>query len=71
MFYLQTKSNVMPQAKKSGYSASLIERTSTFIGIDSLNAFLIAPSVRPSMYELRPRATLAAPTEEQIPNLTV
>jgi hypothetical protein len=56
----------MPQAKKSGYSASFIESTSTSIGIESLKAFLITPSVRPSMYELRPRATLAAPKEEQI-----
>jgi hypothetical protein len=58
----------MPQAKKSGYSASFIERTSISIGIESLKAFRIAPSVRASMYELRPRATLAAPTEEEIPN---
>jgi hypothetical protein len=35
----------MPQAKKSGYSA----RNSTFIGIEELKAFLIAPSVKPSI----------------------
>jgi hypothetical protein len=65
-FNSQTKSSTMPAAKKSGYSASLIERKTEFMCIDSLKALPIALSARRSMYALRPRATLAAPTKEQI-----